>query len=221
MRLGYMQQWNKIFKKSGKVFTKVQEDIPKVVKLFKKHNVKKVLDLGCGSGRHTVHLAKRGFDVYGLDVAEEGIKITRDWLKKENLKAHLKVGDIYQKLPYKDDFFDAIISTQTLHHQRIGKIRKLIREIERILKPKGLIFVTVTKKKTKKELPKKGLWKIKMIAPRTFIPLDYEEKELIHYWFNKKILRKEFKNFKIYDVWVDSKHHYALFGELKIKDKGS
>lgn len=209
-----MKQWDKIFKRSGKVFTKVQEDIPSVVKLFKKHNVKRVLDLGCGSGRHLVYLAKRGFDVYGIDIAKHGIKIAANCLKKENLKAHLKVGDIYKKLPYKSNFFDAIISTATLHHNKIENIRKLIKEMERILKPKGLIFITVAKKRSKKEIPKEKLWKIKMIAPRTFIPLTHDEKGLIHYWFNKKILKKEFKNFKIYDIWV-AKNNYCLLGELK------
>lgn len=38
------------------------------------------------------------------------------WLKEEGLKANLKVDDIYKKLPYPDNLFDTIISTQTLRH---------------------------------------------------------------------------------------------------------
>jgi len=211
-----MKQWDGIFKKQGKVFDKVQEDIPRITSLFKKKNVRKILDLGCGSGRHLVYLAKRGFDVYGFDISKYGIKITKGWLKKEKLKAKLKIGDIYKKLPYKDNFFDALISTQTLHHNRIGNIRKLIKEIERILKPGGFIFVTVSRRTSKKDIPKERCWEIKFIAPRTYIPLSHDEKGLIHYWFNKKLLRKEFKNFKIYNIWVgSSKGHYCLLGELK------
>ena len=81
-----MQQWNKIFKKKGKVFTRAHEDISKILSSFKKHKVKRILDLGCGSGRHTIYFAKRGFDVYGIDVARAGINITRSWLKKKILK---------------------------------------------------------------------------------------------------------------------------------------
>lgn len=211
-----MKEWNKIFKKEGKVYLKTQQDIPKIIKLFKKRNVRKVLDLGCGSGRHTVYLARKKFDVYGFDIAGEGIKIAKSWLKKENLRANLKVGNMYKKLPYGDNFFDAIISTQTIHHGRIGEIRKSIKEMERILKPNGLIFITVSKKKLKRKIPKEKLWKIKFIAPRTFIPLSHDEKGLIHYRFNKKLLRKEFKNFKVYNIRTDSKKgHYCLLGELK------
>ena len=104
------KQWDKIFRKYGKFFTKPQEDIPRIVKLFKRKGIKRVLDLGCGSGRHIVYLARRNFDVYGIDIAPEGIKIARDWLKNEGLEANLKVSDIYQPSPYKDNFFDAIIS---------------------------------------------------------------------------------------------------------------
>jgi ubiquinone/menaquinone biosynthesis C-methylase UbiE len=192
--------------------------MPKVVKYFKKYNVRKVLDLGCGSGRHLVYLAKRGFDVYGIDIAEHGIKIARRWLKEEGLKANLKVGDIYRKLPYKNNFFDAIISIRTLHHERIEKIKKLIKEMERILKPNGLIFITVTKRESKKKIPKEDLWKIKFIAQRTIIPLTGEENGLIHYYFNRNILKKEFKNFKVLEMWIEQRRpHYCLIAQLKTK----
>ena len=211
-----MKQWDKIFKTQGKVFDKAQKDIPRITNLFKKKGVKKILDLGCGSGRHSVYLARRGFDVYGFDISEHGIKIAKGWLRKEKLKASFKIGDVYKKLPYKDNFFDALISTQALHHNRIGSIRKLIKEIERILKPGGIIFVTVSRMGPKKDIPKEKMWKIKFIAPRTYIPLSHDEKGLIHYLFNKELLRKEFKNFKIYNIWVASnKGHYCFLGELK------
>jgi len=84
-----MKQWDKIFKQKGKVFIRVEKDIPKIAQLFKRRSIKKVLDLGCGSGRHLVYLAKHDFEVYGIDIAPAGIKIAKDWLKKEKLRAKL------------------------------------------------------------------------------------------------------------------------------------
>jgi len=221
------KQWDKIFREKGKVFKKIQEDIPKIAKLFKRKNVKRVLDLGCGSGRHTVYLAKRGFEVYGIDIAKHGIKIAEDWLKKENLKANLKIGDIYKRLPYRNNFFDAIISTRTLYHNKIEKIRKLIKEMERILKPKGLIFITVRgvlkvkgwKKnkivihtyKIKNKLKKVPL---KIMGYRLYTYLEGGEKGLLHFVFDKELIKKEFKNFKIFDIWI-RRGHYCFLGELK------
>jgi len=219
-----MKQWNEIFKKEGKVFTKVQEGIPKIVTILKKHSVKRILDLGCGSGRHTIYFAKIGFDVYGIDIAEEGISITKLWLKKENLKADLKIGNIYDKLPYPDDFFDAVVSTGVINHNKIQNIRKTIKEIERVLKPNGLIFITAHKRKFKEKWSKSIIilqlgeqkTRCKVIGSRTCVPIEGGEKGLIHYLFNKEVLRKEFKNFKIYDILVDSsRRHYYILGELK------
>jgi len=45
-----MKQWNEIYKTKGKVFLKPQEDLGKIVKVFKKFGVRKVFDLGCGTG---------------------------------------------------------------------------------------------------------------------------------------------------------------------------
>jgi len=219
-----MKQWDKIFKWYGKVFIKPQEDLRRIVKLFKKKGVKNILDLGCGSGRHAVYLAKYGFEVYGIDIAPKGIKMTRDWLKKEKLKANLKIGSIYKRLPYKDKFFDAVISTQAIHHEKIENIRKAIKEIERVLRPRGLLFITVRKGKFKKQwergkiIEKFGHQKVdyKIIEPRTYIPTEKGEKGLMHYLFNKELLRREFKNFKIHNIWVDSDgRHYCFSGELK------
>jgi ubiquinone/menaquinone biosynthesis C-methylase UbiE len=219
-----MKQWNKIFKKYGKVFPEPQEDMTDVIDLFKKHRVKKVLDLGCGTGRHVVYLAKNGFKVYGFDIAEEGIKIAKEWLKKEKLQADLRVGSIYKKLPYRDNLFDAVISTNTIHHEKIENIRKAIGEIERVLRPRGLIFITVRKRKFRKFYPKFTIieryrqqkCRYKVLDSRTYVPIEGGEKGLIHYLFNKKLIRKEFKDFKILNIWVNSdKRHYCFLGELK------
>jgi len=218
-----MKQWNEIFKQSGKVFLEPHENIAKVVEVFKKHKVKRVLDLGSGSGRHVIYLVKNGFDVYGFDIAEEGIKITRHWLEKEKLDANLKIGSIYEKLPYQDNFFDAIISTSVIHHGKLENIRKAIKEIERVLKPKGLIFITVRRRQFRNwpkfkitEQYDKRQTKYEIVGSRTYLPLNGGEKGMIHYLFNKKLIRKEFKNFQIDKIWVDSKgRHYCFLGELK------
>jgi len=220
-----MKQWNKIFKARGKVFEEPKEEMIKILKIFKRFKVKKVLDLGCGSGRHVVLLAKNGFKVYGFDIADEGIKIARQWLKREELKANFKIGSIYKKLPYRNNFFDAAISTHAIHHGKIEDIRKTIREIERILKPDGLIFATFRKRKFRKFYPKLTIiekygeqkFNYKVLGPRTYAPTAGGEKGLIHYLFNKELIRREFKNFKINELWVSSNgRHYCLVAQLAV-----
>lgn len=210
--------WDNIFRDEGYALGREpQEDMSNVAKFFEKNGVKSVLDLGCGTGRHLVYLAKRHFDVYGIDIAEHGVKLSEEWLRADGLRGELKVGDIYKRLPYGDDFFDAIISVRTLHHGKIEWIRRLVREIERVLKPGGFIFITVRKHVPMKDVPKERRYDIRYIAPRTFVILGGPEKGLPHYRFNQDLLRRTFKDFKIQKLWVDSNFHYCLIGRLRIK----
>lgn len=184
-----LKQWDEIYKRYGKLLVNPQENMEKIVEVFKEHTVKKVLDLDCGSGRHLIYLAERSFEVYGIDLAETGIKIAKEWLEEKDLQANLKIGSVYKKLPFEDNFFDAVISVRVIHHARVEDIRKVIKEIQRVMKPRGLIFMTV-----RKRIPKKRRLKFETLDSRTYIPTEGDEKGLIHYLFDKRLLRKEFAN---------------------------
>jgi len=205
-----MADWETIFKEKGKVFSKPHKNMKDIIKLMKKENIKSVLDLGCGSGRHVVLLAKEGFDIYGIDISKEGIKLTKQHLKELKLKAKLKKASCYKKFPFEDNFFDAVISIQVIHHNYIEKIRYCISEIERVLKPNGIIFITVPVKKNKRRAKES-----KLVKPRTYIPLDGDEKGLPHYLYNRELMKKDFKNFRILDMHIDIDLHYCLLGKLK------
>jgi len=55
--------WDKIYSENGKFFEEPHEYMEELLKIFRKRKVKKVLDLGCGSGRHLKFLAENGFEV--------------------------------------------------------------------------------------------------------------------------------------------------------------
>ncbi len=218
-----MKQWNKIYKKN-KTYGASLDYLPRFIKLLKKQNTEKILDLGCGGGKHVVYFAKHGFNVYGIDISIEAIKTAKKELKKNKVKAILKISSISQKLPYKNNFFNAVVSLRVMNHGKIEQIRKTIKEIERVLRPKGLIFVIVQRIITKKQTEERLInsIKVKMIDSHTYFPLQGREKGIIHYIFNKKSLLKEFKNFKIQKIWVNYgkekwERYYYLLAELKIK----
>jgi ubiquinone/menaquinone biosynthesis C-methylase UbiE len=211
------KQWDKIHREKLSLFQEeascqMDKELEKVVATFKTHGVKRILDLACGAGRHTIHLVRRGFEVYGIDISSEGIKIARSQLKKEGLQAHLKIGSIYKTLPYGNNFFDAVVCIRSINHGRIEDIQRTIREIERVLRPGGAIFIT-----TRKRVPKKQRHPFKKIDSHTYIPLEGKEKRIVHYLFTKKTLRETFGNFKV-DIGVDSKgNYYCLLGRLRDK----
>lgn len=195
--------WEKIFQKKGKVFTEPHEYMKKVVQTFKKQGVRKVLDLGSGSGRHIIYFAKNSFLVYGLDNSLSGLDMTKKWLNEEGLNAELVEQEMSDRFPWKAGFFDAVISIQVIHHADITAIKKIISEIERVLKKNGFIFITVPKLKNQGK-------NFKQIEPNTYIPLDGHEKGLPHHYFTTKELKDFFSNFNIVDIHIDKENHYCL-----------
>jgi SAM-dependent methyltransferase len=67
----------------------------------------RVLDVGCGPGRHALALARRGIDVAGVDLSEDFITLARDAAAMDRLTARFEVGDV-RELAY-DAEFDAVI----------------------------------------------------------------------------------------------------------------
>ena len=209
-----MTQWDEIYRQQDRNYVSSLEYLPELLTLFKEHGIRKVLDLGCGSGTHIASLADSGFEVYGIDNSEKAIAVARKYFKEKRLKGNLKVESMYGKLPYENDFFDVIISFRAIYHAKIDDIRKTIKEIERVLKPHGLIFIT-----TRKKTPNRTMSRHNMLDSRTYVPTEGEEAGVIHYAFNKKLLRKEFKNFKINCLQIDFgtqdwERYYCLIGEL-------
>lgn len=62
-----------------------------------------ILDIGCGTGRHAIELAKRGYNVTGIDLSESMIKKARENAKKYKLDVDFQIADA-RKLDYNDSF---------------------------------------------------------------------------------------------------------------------
>jgi ubiquinone/menaquinone biosynthesis C-methylase UbiE len=115
-----MGDWESIFKAKGKYFYEPEEEVKKIIPLLKKSS--KVLDLGCGTGRHTIEMAKNKMKVYAMDISKSGLELTKKWLKEQALKAHIINASCYEHFPFEDTTFDAVISTQVIHHNYHEKI---------------------------------------------------------------------------------------------------
>jgi SAM-dependent methyltransferase len=195
--------WDRIFNRSGKVFTQPHPDLPSLIPLLQERKANRILDLGSGSGRHVVYLSGQGFSVFGIDISPIGMDMARQWLLDEGLTADLRIQDITRELPYEAEFFDALFSIQVIHHATIVTIQKIITEIERVLKRGGFIFITVPKLKNQGK-------EFEEIEPNTFIPKDGREKGLPHHYFTPEELHAFFANFHITDIHLDRIDHYCL-----------
>lgn len=209
-REGMTSVWEEIYRRGELLKRDPHPEIGKIAELFKKEKIKRILDLGSGGGRHTVYLAGEGFDVYGLDLSPTGLAYTISVLSKRGLTAHLTLHDMLT-LPYDDNYFDAIVSVQVIHHNKLEGIKKTIKEITRVLRPKGLIWITMPVSKNEPST------KQKEIEPGTFLPLDGPEKGLPHHYFEMKEIPSLFAGFSIIDLHVDSTNHFSLVAGMVAK----
>jgi SAM-dependent methyltransferase len=68
----------------------------------------KILDVGCGTGRHSIELTKRGYKVTGVDLSDSQLNAAREKAAKENLKIDFQRHDA-RNLPFKSEFDAAIM----------------------------------------------------------------------------------------------------------------
>jgi SAM-dependent methyltransferase len=108
------------------------------IELFQKLKVVKILDVGCAKG-FLVSVLQNNFkilDAYGVDVSSYAISNS-----PLSIRNKLKVCDLnIDKLPFKDDYFDLIICMGTIEY--IKNQRNLLKEIKRVLVPRGIILLT-------------------------------------------------------------------------------
>lgn len=175
-------------------------NIVSVNEVFKAHQVKRVLDLGCGDGRHLIFLGRLGYEMYGVDSAPTALEFSKKRLNQENLCAGLICGDM-SELPWPDEYFDAVISIKVIHHQNMDSIRKTFDEIHRVLRPGGYVLATVMKE------PPPRHWKEGHFAktgPHIYVPLKGHEKGLPHHCFTKRELKELLSGFTIIRLQEDA-----------------
>jgi SAM-dependent methyltransferase len=100
----------------------------------------RVLDTGCGRGRNTLHLAQMGFAVYGCDLSPVAIQVARQRIQKANATVMLQVADL-TRLPFPDSWFEAAICVHVLSYQLKADRVQSVRELWRILKPGGWLYL--------------------------------------------------------------------------------
>jgi len=105
----------------------------------------RVIDLGCGTGRHVVPLVRRGFEVVGIDLSPFMLDVAREKLDREGLEAHLVTGSITDLSRFDDGAFRyALCMFSTMGLIRGADNREaFLHEVRRLLEVGGLFVFHV------------------------------------------------------------------------------
>lgn len=100
----------------------------------------RILDLGCGNGKVLSSLIGKAVSITGIDFSRKAIELCRRLMEKEDV--NLAVADA-RSLPFRGESFDVVIAHHLLEHLPLNGRRKAVSEIRRILKPNGVVIVSV------------------------------------------------------------------------------
>jgi len=128
---------NKFLKKKSKINLKgwPKNTHEAAIKFSKIKKDDLLLEVGCGRGEHFKYFLKKTKKVYGIDISE---LILKEIPFKE---VSLFLADIEKKTPFKEEFFDIVISVDVIEH--VTNRYYALREMKRILKRGGkLIIIT-------------------------------------------------------------------------------
>lgn len=109
---------------------------PVFADFLKEKGVNKLLDLGCGLGRHMHYFTLEGFKVIGCDISEKTLVAAEKLASENDLKMDFIRGD-YIDLPFYNSIFPAVLSISTIHHDFPESIYRGLKEIHRVMTPGG------------------------------------------------------------------------------------
>ena len=171
---------------------KPSPEVYPLIKRWQKQGLKKILDLGCGLGRHSILFAQKGFEVDAFDLSESGIEELKETIKKQKLPIRLKVGDMLS-LPYKDNSFDCLLAYHVVYHTDEKGIEKTIKEIKRVLKPEGEFFLDFNSKNSSAFKDKRN----KHVSGNVLFKTEGHETGIPHYYADKKDVKNLLEDFEI------------------------
>jgi SAM-dependent methyltransferase len=125
---------------------------------LRKIAARRILEVGCGAGRHVHFFRSVGLHVIGTDVAASAIEFTRRRLERDGL---LEGVDLHVTgaiaIPYPDMSVDAVLAWRFLHVLSRADAHRCIAEIYRLLRPGGKVLLgTRSPRSTNYELVQSG-----------------------------------------------------------------
>ncbi len=182
----------------------------KFLKKDQKYRVedKKVLDLGCGTGRNSNYLADKGNSVIGIEISKTALGLAKERAREMGLIVDYRLGDMGEKYEIEDNSVDVVLditSSNSLNEQ--GR-EIYLSEVSRVLKEKSYFFVRALCKDGNKNV--KNL--LKLSPGREYDTYIMKEIGLTERVFSREDFIKMYsKYFKI--LHLEKKTGYTTFND--------
>ncbi len=163
----------------------------------------RLLDAGCGSGKYSIPLQMRGFDVIGVDVSPVALKMAVEGSERRELDIKFLAADICH-LPFPDASFDIIWCYGVIQHLMSDERELAVGEFRRLLRKEGVLFIEVF---GEEDMRYGGI----EVEPNTF----KRKNGIIYHYFNENELNGLFGGFSC--KVVESKKDKRFNGRVYIR----
>ncbi|NNJ09949.1 class I SAM-dependent methyltransferase [Chloroflexales bacterium ZM16-3] len=115
---------------------------PEVVAIAEHIPPGRILDLGCGSGRACIYLAKHGWRADGVDFVPEAVALAEGRVREAGVAEQVRLhqGSV-SAMPFLEPFYDLVIDVGCMHAFQGEELRAYASELRRLLRPGGLYLL--------------------------------------------------------------------------------
>ncbi|MDA1316966.1 MAG: class I SAM-dependent methyltransferase [bacterium] len=195
-----MATWDSIYKQKGIIQPQPLPAIKKLTCFIQDTgNNRTILDMGCGTGRHTFYLHQKFPDatIYAYDNSPKALELVNEIKEASSITDERIIifeHDMDKEFPYQDIKFDIIVSTLVIHHGFFNEIQKRLDDSLTLLKDDGFFVLVVPSTKDPRyatgETAKDG----------TKLNTDQDDGDIPHFFFSNELIKKLFRDYSIIDI---------------------
>jgi SAM-dependent methyltransferase len=192
-----MPVWGELFADPVMQSREPEPELMALIPIMQAAGCRQVLDAGCGVGRHLLPLLQAGFQVGGVDCDAQVLGLLKKRLKDAGLAAagpYLAQADL-NRLPFRPGAFDLVVSIKVINHGYAATFRDYCRELDRVLKPGGRLFIMVSPFEFAEQV---RLPQTRELEPGTLVDIATPDGTLVHHFPTPAELRDQFPRYQVH-----------------------
>ena len=199
-----MPVWGEIFADPAMQGLKPNPELMGLIPRWQAAGCRRVLDAGCGVGRHLLPLLAAGFRVWGVDCDARVLELGKARLANSappTVASNLVQADL-NRLPFAHGSFDLVVSVNVINHGDAATFRDYCRELDRVLKTGGHLFIYTSPREAGERV---RLPQTRELEPGTLVDIATPDGAMVHHFPTPAELREQFPRFAVHrweTVWA-------------------
>lgn len=188
-----MPEWGEIFAAAEMQQLTPNPEFLAVLPLAKAAGCRRVLDAGCGAGRHLLPLVQEGFEVWGVDREAGVLEGLHGKLLAAEIQAQLVLADL-ERLPLAGASFHLVVSINVINHGYTRTFEAYCRELDRVLMPGGYLFAYLSPREAGELVRLPGTRELEL---GTLVDIATPDGEMVHHFPTPGEIKGQFPGYRV------------------------